>query len=154
MSFILLLAAFAAPPPDCDTVQGPIAVNECRLAQSIEQLPDVDCDDQQTQLDMNVCSYRDHLRADTELNRMWARAAERAKQGDRWMAERGHSGGEFERLLAAQRRWIDFRDAQCALEAGPREGGGSIWPLLMNNCLATLTRTRTAQLREYMEPGR
>ena len=139
---ISLFLAAAAAQPDCSKLKGAIAQDECWLAQSMNLNPPPNCENQMTQFDMNVCSYRDSLRTDLELNRAWEAAAARAR-GER---------AEFKRLLDAQRKWIAYREAQCALEAGPREGSGTIWALIQNSCMTKLAKTRTVELREYVEP--
>jgi uncharacterized protein YecT (DUF1311 family) len=53
-------------------------------------------------------------------------------------------------LLAGQQAWLKFRDAHC-LSAGYVMRGGSAEPMMVNACLATLTRARTKQLRELAE---
>ena len=46
-------------------------------------------------------------------------------------------------LLAAQRSWLAFRDATCALEADPDHPAGRM------ACLDRMTRARTRKLRDY-----
>ena len=147
----LLLAAQVAAP-NCDAPKDPIASSQCALNDSIKSVPEANCEDQQTQLDLNVCSYRDYLRADIELNRLWAAATTKAKEVDGWEVEHHSKGGRFNRLLDAQRKWIAFRDAQCAFEAGPREDGGTIWALVTNVCMKKTIDARSTWLREYLEP--
>lgn len=111
--------------------------------------PQVDCEDPMTQMAMNICSGRDYKAADRELNAVWKKASARAKE---WDAEVG-DGTQHRELLAAQRAWLTFRDAQCSFEANQYRGG-SIMPLIQSTCLTTLTKARTEQLREYLEfPG-
>lgn len=92
------------------------------------------CDNAMTQADMNACSMQQYQAADGALNAAWADARAVAKQRD-----------TFDSLLAAQRAWIAFRDAQCKAVAAPY-AGGSILPLIHNRCMTELTETRTAQL--------
>ena len=113
--------------------------------------PQVDCDNAMTQTEMNICSWQSYQRADAELNAAWSRASEHAKEMDRNAAEYDGDTSAHSRLLAAQRAWLEFRDAHCLAENGEREGGGTIWPLLQNGCLEALTEARTAQLRQYVE---
>ncbi|MFS0851177.1 lysozyme inhibitor LprI family protein [Novosphingobium panipatense] len=110
--------------------------------------PTTDCANAMTQTDMNVCSYRDFQSADRVMNEAWRRAAAAAKATD----QQG-PGGNFTRLLDAQRKWLTWRDAQCLAENGPREESGTIWPLQQNGCLRELTEARTKQLRGYVETG-
>lgn len=105
----------------------------------------VDCGRAMTQTDMNLCSLRAYQAADQRLNTAWAEAAKAAK---------AEGARPYQRLLDAQRKWIAFRDAQCLAENGPREAGGTIWPLLQNGCLTALTEARLAQLRAYGQARR
>ncbi len=52
---------------------------------------------------------------------------------------------EQPQLQAAQRLWIEFRDANCAAERD-LYGGGSAAPMVYEACLAADTRQRTAEL--------
>lgn len=52
-------------------------------------------------------------------------------------------------LVASQRRWMQFRDADCGLQA---ELAGKKFELLrLNNCFLYTTAERANQLEEYME---
>ena len=57
---------------------------------------------------------------------------------------------EADALLKAQRSWIAFRDGHCETE-GFKYRGGSIEPLIVHSCRATLTRQRTQQLNSLLE---
>lgn len=54
-----------------------------------------------------------------------------------------------ENLRAAQRAWITYRDLTCQMEAA-RYAGGSIAPMIMQNCLARLTERRARDLETYL----
>lgn len=98
------------------------------------------CADASTQALMNQCAAEDYAAADGELNRIYGKAIQSV------------SGDDEQRLRAAQRRWIPFRDAQCESEAAELEGG-SLYTTVLNACLADLTRQRTEELRSYVETG-
>ncbi|MXO60351.1 DUF1311 domain-containing protein [Altererythrobacter salegens] len=114
---------------------------------------EIDCGEQATQMVMNVCSYRDYEAADLALNQTWDQVSAKAKRADDWSKDHNFPGGEFNRLLDSQRKWLAFRDAQCLYENGPREQSGTIWPLLQNSCLKKLTERRISELRETLEPN-
>jgi len=82
-----------------------------------------------TQADMNQCAAADYRKADAELTRAY-RKLEKTPE-----------------LRAAERAWIAYRDAECAYEAAPNQGG-SIAPMVTSMCLAARTRERIAVLRE------
>jgi uncharacterized protein YecT (DUF1311 family) len=54
--------------------------------------------------------------------------------------------GYFEVLIAAQRAWLQYRDAHCQSE-GYEARGGSLELLLVSTCKRRLTEERTEQLR-------
>ena len=68
---IWLMLAAAAAQPDCNKLKNAVAQDQCRLAESMTLDPPPNCKHQMTQFDMNICSYRDFLHADLELNRKW-----------------------------------------------------------------------------------
>jgi uncharacterized protein YecT (DUF1311 family) len=53
------------------------------------------------------------------------------------------------RLRAAQRAWMAFRDAECAV-AGYEALGGSMESMLVSGCVAQLTKRRAAELRQML----
>ncbi|WP_260922994.1 lysozyme inhibitor LprI family protein [Novosphingobium sp. 9] len=142
MIFTALVLAAAAPsvPLDCSAVSGALAQDKCQLAQSMAMKdPAPDCAGQGTQFDMNVCSYRDYLRADIALNETWQQLS------------KGRDAAGLALHRDAQRKWLAYRDAQCLAENGRREDSGTIWPLLQNTCLEGMTKNRTQELRAYLE---
>ncbi|HEX8044751.1 lysozyme inhibitor LprI family protein [Rhizobium sp.] len=106
--------------------------------------PQVDCDNAETQPDLNVCSQRAYDTADKALNEQYkkTRAAMVAIDDD---LDADLKGAEKE-LLKAQRAWLDYRDGQCEAE-GFQAAGGSLRPMLVTGCKATLTKARTKELK-------
>jgi uncharacterized protein YecT (DUF1311 family) len=89
----------------------------------------------QSQAEMNQQAARDFQKADKELNRVYAKlnkALEPSKQ---------------KRLVAAQRAWIKFRDAESDFWASQMEGG-SAEPMLNMGHKAHMTEQRTKELKE------
>lgn len=113
--------------------------------------PEVSCEHPTSQLEMNICSFRDFRQADRELNDQWKITAEIQKGFDRDpdVVKDGRPG-YFDTLLAAQRAWLSYRDTHCRSE-GYSMRGGSAEPLVTNGCMAQLTRARTAQLKDLAE---
>jgi uncharacterized protein YecT (DUF1311 family) len=107
---------------------------------------DIDCNKALGQQDMNLCAEKDFEAADAELNTVWKEARKTAKAMD--AEQRDELKGADKALLAAQRGWIAYRDAQCEL-AGFEARGGSMEPMLVSGCMAELTRARTRQLKEF-----
>ena len=92
-----------------------------------------------TQPELNECTYLAWEEADVALNEAWdaAMAVAEARSIE-------------EPLLAAQRAWIAFRDADCAAQASLWEGGTG-QPMIFNGCMESLTLQRTDDLRAYAE---
>jgi uncharacterized protein YecT (DUF1311 family) len=95
---------------------------------------DTACRSPQTQSAMNQCAGLDYRRADVELNRVYRQLVAALRRDRR------------EQLTTAQLAWISFRDEHCDFVSS-RYAGGSIQPLIQNDCLAEVTRTRIEQLK-------
>jgi urease subunit beta len=95
------------------------------------------CTSPQTQLDMNFCADQRYQASDAALNAAWGPAFAFAKQI-----------GQGDALLSAQRQWLAYRDAACAVHITPY-AGGSIQPLIYSNCLADVTDARTRMLLDF-----
>ena len=105
-----------------------------------------DCDDPVTQIEMTLCARADYERADVELNQQWKSTLAEMRRMDKESAGYGYRPpGYADALLASQRAWIAYRDAQCTVE-GQENRGGSAEPMVVNMCLARMTRERTAVL--------
>jgi uncharacterized protein YecT (DUF1311 family) len=113
-------------------------------AQNDPDQPKVDCNNAQTQMDMNICSQRDYDKADKALNEQYkkTRAAMVAIDSD---LDADLKGAE-KALVKAQRAWVDYRDGECEAE-GFQARGGSMEPMLVSGCKATLTVQRTKELK-------
>jgi uncharacterized protein YecT (DUF1311 family) len=106
------------------------------------------CRDPQTQLEMNLCAGIEFERADAELNRVYRESIAGERQADRELDRSYDQRPSNETILReAQRAWVAFRDEQCTYEANGEARGGSMEPMVHGQCLARMTRERTAQLR-------
>nr|WP_298100997.1 lysozyme inhibitor LprI family protein [uncultured Shinella sp.] len=118
---------------------------------SMAQEPDIDCENAQTQMEMNVCADRDYQKADDALNAAYKKALAAAHETDESLKDMGENYvGAVDALKRAQRAWIGYRDGQCEL-AGFGARGGSMEPMLVSGCLADLTTKRTAELKDFYE---
>ena len=103
------------------------------------------CNVDGSQLEMNLCAFEDLGRADAELNAAYKQILGSMK--DQPVAA--------ERLKAAQRLWVQLRDADLAAQFPLAEGQsaqleyGSIYLLEYATAQAELTRQRTAYLRAH-----
>jgi len=97
-----------------------------------------DCNRYMVQRDLNMCAARNFEAADDALNRAYSDVigGMRDPEGRR-------------RLIEEERAWIAERDRRCNAEAGPREQGGSIWPLNFAMCQERETRARIGELERY-----
>jgi uncharacterized protein YecT (DUF1311 family) len=111
---------------------------------------DWDCSKADTlpQQGMNYCAAEDYKKADDELNAIWPKVRAYAKQLDSY--EDKSLKGAADALLNGQRGWIKYRDGQCELE-GFYARGGTLEPLLVATCKASLTRARIEELRNVMQ---
>lgn len=108
----------------------------------------IDCDDPQSQREMNACAARDFERADAELNRVWREAIEQSRRADADLdREYDRRPTSEAKLREAQRAWLAFRDAHCTVVAYEEARGGSMEPMSYEGCRTTVTRQRTAQLQ-------
>jgi uncharacterized protein YecT (DUF1311 family) len=108
----------------------------------------LDCDNAMDQNTMTRCAGLDFEKADAELNKVWKQARTAAEAADAEYA--GDMKGEAAALLKAQRGWIAYRDGQCEL-AGFEARGGSMEPMLVNGCLAEMTKARTRELQAIVD---
>jgi uncharacterized protein YecT (DUF1311 family) len=91
------------------------------------------CKNAMTTLDMTTC-YSDALKAaDAELNRVYGQI-------------RAKSAGN-ENLVASQRAWTKYRDAECGAEKALYEGGTAAGPVHLA-CRYEMTVERTKLLRK------
>jgi uncharacterized protein YecT (DUF1311 family) len=96
------------------------------------------CANAQNQNAMNACAQAEYKKAGAELNRVYQQLLAKL--------EFAHQ----EKLKAAQRAWLPFRDAHCEAEAFTFEGG-SMQPMMRGHCLAAETQARTKQLQAMLK---
>ncbi|HWY37432.1 MAG TPA: lysozyme inhibitor LprI family protein [Bacteroidia bacterium] len=101
------------------------------------------CFSQQTQLEMNETAYKNYEQADKELNVTYQKILKEYKTDTAFIKN----------LKAAQRIWVQFRDAEVKAIYPDREPGyyGSIQPLCKYNYLADFTTERTKKLKMWLD---
>lgn len=98
-----------------------------------------DCSNATDQATLNICADKALKASDAELNAVYKTIIRRlADDAD---TER--------KLVAAQRAWIAFRDAECTFSSSGTSGG-SIYPMIHAMCLDGLTRARTTDLKALL----
>jgi uncharacterized protein YecT (DUF1311 family) len=131
--------------------QGP--AEKAARADLAEFDPKEDCRNPQSQPAMNGCAALDAAKADDALNAQWAKTVAAMKDFDTDVAPGGdHLPTYYTTLLDGQRAWLKFRDSQC-LSEGFAARGGTMEPMLEQQCKARLTRERTAQLKALADDG-
>ncbi|MHB8285977.1 MAG: lysozyme inhibitor LprI family protein [Caulobacteraceae bacterium] len=106
------------------------------------------CANPQDQMTMTMCAGAAASRADAAMNVQWKRTLAYMHKADAdASAAPAHGPGYAEALLASQRTWLQFRDAECQIE-GYAARGGSMQPMLVSDCLRQLTAQRTKQLAQ------
>jgi uncharacterized protein YecT (DUF1311 family) len=101
----------------------------------------------QTQTDMNAQAGQAAAAADAAMNAQYRQTMAEMKKMDGYNAPDATTGPSYQNaLLAAQRAWIAYRDAECVVE-GYEFRGGSAESIAHAQCIADLTRARTRQLK-------
>ena len=119
-------------------VMGPLALLlALMLPLKAEAQTAADCVNPTTQMQSNACASYRYQQADAALNAAWGPARSFAEQI-----------GQGDALLGAQRAWLTYRDAACAVQASPY-AGGSIQPLIQLDCLTVVTMDRTKLLLDF-----
>ncbi|HEV8486278.1 MAG TPA: lysozyme inhibitor LprI family protein [Blastocatellia bacterium] len=96
----------------------------------------------QTQAEMDKKSCDEYKQSDAEMSRVYQQVISKYKADPLFI----------EKLRAAQRAWIVFRDAHVASRypaTEPRKAYGSVYAMCRCEALIDLTRQRADQLREW-----
>jgi len=96
------------------------------------------CNNPQTQSEMNICASIAYQNADRKLNQVYRQLLPKL------------SASRKQKLISAQQAWIKFRDSSCEFERSAYERG-SLAPMIYGFCLANVTEQRTKDLRRYLE---
>jgi uncharacterized protein YecT (DUF1311 family) len=94
-----------------------------------------------TQRSLNDCAGKDGVDAERDLNATYQSILK--KYAD--------SPAFVERLRAAQRAWLKFRDAQVEMRYPPSDQGGSVAAMCRASYKAELTQERTKQLKASLD---
>lgn len=98
-----------------------------------------DCANAADQATMSMCAAEDFKAADEKLNNQY-------KEIEARLADDADAKGL---LVAAQRAWVAFRDAECTFQTSG-SADGSIYPMLNSMCMASLTADRSAAFETYL----
>jgi uncharacterized protein YecT (DUF1311 family) len=98
------------------------------------------CNDNSNQMQLNQCASDELARANAGLNAAYQALMKKIEAPNQ------------AQLRDAQRAWIAFRDKECTFETGGGASqGGSIWPMMVDKCLTTLTQERTKALQAQVK---
>ena len=104
------------------------------------------CDAAQSNVEMKECAARELADVDAALNRQYAQTLAKMRSVDEGYPKTADERPGFAAtLLASQRAWLTFRDAQCTIE-GYSMRGGSGEGLVVARCKAAMTAERTKAL--------
>ena len=98
--------------------------------------PRLNCNNPQSQAEMNACEGQRWQTSDRQLNQIYQALIPQLSNSRR------------QQLVTAQRAWITFRDSECSFYSSFAEGG-SMQPMLRSGCLANLTDIRNGELEQY-----
>jgi uncharacterized protein YecT (DUF1311 family) len=99
-----------------------------------------ECADPQDQATLNICAGKQFEAADRKLNGAYKKIEARLRDNPE----------SLKMLVAAERAWVAFRDAECAFQGGPIDQAGTIRPLVVANCRTELTETRLKDFQGYL----
>ncbi len=111
------------------------------------------CDSVQTS-DLIACANAELAAADAELNAQWKRTQAKVAADQKGMdatIKAGNGGLTYtQTLLASERAWLAYRDAQCRLSTYANFGGREL-PIYRAGCRAKLTKQRVQELKDFTE---
>ena len=107
------------------------------------------CTDLPSQPAMNQCQQRMAEQADARLNQVWRTTRQVMAKADQEGRDGARLGGPgyAAALLASQRTWLAFRDAECLVESYEWRGG-TMQTFVDAQCRTQVTNARTKQLRD------
>ncbi len=97
-----------------------------------------------TQSQMNECAHEEYVNSDKELDKIYKKILEKYK----------NYPAAYSRSVKAEKKWIEFRDAQVKMKFPPLKNGGrygSIHPVFEYDYLHDLTDQRINQLKEILK---
>jgi uncharacterized protein YecT (DUF1311 family) len=105
------------------------------------------CDSPRTP-DLNGCAGARWQRADAAMNTEYRRVMAKMKAADAHTQPDATTGPSYAAaLLASQRAWLAYRDAEC-FNQGYKYRGGTMVEMTELGCKAELTKARTIQLHD------
>jgi uncharacterized protein YecT (DUF1311 family) len=111
-----------------------------------------------TMADLDVCSAEEFKKDDMDLNHLYRSALvtleheldDALKRSAK--DEAGYANNAINDLKSAQEAWVKYRDLECRA-AGQQYEGGTIQPLVVNQCLMLVTMHRIEEIQQAYEIG-
>ncbi|MGV1964164.1 lysozyme inhibitor LprI family protein [Agrobacterium sp. 22-222-1] len=110
------------------------------LATSTLAFADQSCGDKTNQTDMNICAADALKKSDAEMNKVYKEIERRLKD----------DADTTKFLVATQKAWIAFRDAECDFTSSTVKGG-TAYPFINSSCHDEMTQSRTETLKGYLK---
>ncbi|OIS90806.1 lysozyme inhibitor LprI family protein [Brucella cytisi] len=110
------------------------------LATSTFAFADESCGDKTNQTDMNICAAESLKKSDAEMNKVYKEIEGRLK----------NDADTTKLLVATQKAWIAFRDAECDFQSSTVKGG-TAYPFVNSSCHDDMTQSRTKDLKAYLK---
>jgi len=101
----------------------------------VKELNELLKDCQNTQLSMNICSFRNFIKTDLEVKRI---------RREKLKSLPGSCRAKF---LKQEDDWEQSRDKLCNKEADEEAEGGSMRPMIFTSCQAAVTEKRILKLK-------
>ena len=129
--------------------------NKPHVQSSVQKKP---CDWARTQQELNECSGEQYRKADARLNALYSKLmgllekdlAEAQRKND--ADQKNHDETAIQKLKAAERAWIQYRDLHCDA-ARHQFAGGSMGPMVWADCMAETTEHRVVELKDAYSFG-
>jgi len=96
----------------------------------------------QTQAEMNHESYLDYMKEDHKLNVVYQKLLSKYTEPEVMSTRK--------KIIASERAWISYRDAEAHMEASVGGEGGTIYPTLFNTTCEELTTERIKTLKDQI----
>ena len=132
MRFLLIPLIFLSVPVFGDEVTLEL---QRRSNIPVKELNEILKDCQNTQLSMNICSFRNFIKADLETKKIREEKLKSLPESCR------------ARFLKQENDWEQSRDKLCNKQADEEAEGGSMRPMIFTSCQAAATEKRSLKLK-------
>ena len=96
------------------------------------------CDRNMNQTDLNICTAKEYQQADQKLNKLYKSYTAKLTSAQR------------KQFTEIQKTWVNYKDKDCQYAAQGYKGG-SMYPLVLNECLTEKTEDRIEDLEDYLQ---